>query len=150
MADPVMERQKSPLSHTQQHARPSQSPTRTRLLMMLTCLVAVGIAVAVGPLPIGPNGDLVVSSVMMAAACASRRDHHAPKKEGVYCGWIRRSTFKSTRPFLSLKPSLQNHPKSSKDCVVTNSRGAGLLTAETKPKSPVFYVTGRMVWVSAV
>lgn len=39
---------------------------RTWLLMMLAYLVAVGIAVAVGPLPIGPNSDLVVSSLMMS------------------------------------------------------------------------------------
>lgn len=39
--------------------------------------------------------------------------------------------------------------ESSKDGVVTNSLGVGLFTAETKPKSPVFYVTGRMAWVSA-
>ncbi|MFN3680886.1 MAG: hypothetical protein ACK4VP_02425 [Nitrospira sp.] len=70
MADPIAGWQKGPLNHAQPFVQPSQSLTRTRLLMMLTCLAAVGVAIVVGPLPISPNGDLVVSSVMMAAACA--------------------------------------------------------------------------------
>lgn len=113
MANLIIERQKRSSSHTQQHARPSQSPTRTRLLMILTCLAAVGIAVAVGPLPISPNGDLVVSSVMMAAAIASRRDYHASEEADVCSRGIRCSNSKSTRLFPFPIPSLQNHQKTA-------------------------------------
>lgn len=141
MADPITERLKSLFNHTQQSARPSQSLMMARLFMMLTCLAAVGIAMAIGPLPVGQNGDLVVSSVMIAAACTSRRSNNilGEKMPTIINKWIRQFT-KSMRPFPSTKPSLQNHQKTAWS---RTARGASLLTAEIKPRGPFFYVTGR-------
>ncbi len=112
MADPITERLKSPFNHTQQSARPSQSLMMTRLFMVLTCLAAVGIAMAIGPLPIGQNGDLVVSSVMIAAACTSRRPNNILGRKNTDNKRIRQFT-KSMRPFPSTKSSLQNHQKTA-------------------------------------
>lgn len=89
----------------------------TRLLVMLSCLVAVGIAIAVGPLSVGPNGDLVVSLLMMAVACTSRGGNVRLKAEtvgsSVCCTMIKGATFKSAKPVLSIKSSLRNHQKTA-------------------------------------
>lgn len=113
MANSVIERQKSPLNHPQPSVQPSQSLTWTRLLVLLTYIAAVGVAIAVGPLPISPNGDLVVSSLMMAAAIASRRGCHTSEEADVCSQGIRCSTIKATRPFPFPSPSLQNHQKTA-------------------------------------
>lgn len=64
-----------------------QESTRTWWFMILAYVVAIGLAIAIGPLSIGRDGDLAVASFMVVAACAVRRGDLVSKGEQVCCSW---------------------------------------------------------------
>ncbi len=58
----------------------SQGRTRVWWCMILAYVVAIGLAMAIGPISIGRDGDLAASSFMVAVACAVRRGDDIPSK----------------------------------------------------------------------